>query len=88
MPRSLFRITDHIGREGMRLATLAFATGSLIASSTDMLAQGTPATRTTYTRDQTRDMIDDFSNSIQDRRRTNSNRAFPNPASAPGAVTA
>ena len=90
MSRSSTRITDRIGRGGLRLAALAFAGGSLLASSTDMLAQGTPATRTTYTRDQTRDMIDDFSNSLQDRdqerRRTNSNRAFPNPASAPGAA--
>ena len=92
MPRSSSRLTDRIGRGGLRLAALAFAGGSLLAASTDLLAQGTPATRTTYTRDQTRDMIDDFSSSLQEkgqeRRRTNSNRAFPNPASAPGAVTA
>ncbi len=96
MSRSSSRLTDRICREGMRLASLALAGSSLIASSTDLLAQGTPATRTTYTRDQTRDMIDDFSSSLQEkgqeRRRTNSNRAFPNPAgvpgTAPGVVTA
>lgn len=88
MPRRSSRLTDVVRRGGMRLAALAFAGGCLFASASPTLAQGVPAQRTTYTRDQTRDMIDDFSNSLMDRsRRTTPNdRAFPNPPN--GGITA
>ena len=89
MRRSSSRFTDAVRRGGMRLAALAFAGGSLFAFTNDSFAQGTPAQRTTYTRDQQRGMIDDFSDSLHDRdrnRRSVNDRAFPNPPA--GGVTA
>ena len=89
MPRCSSRFTDVVRRGGLRLAALAFAAGSLFALTSDSFAQGTPAQRTTYTRDQQRGMIDDFSDSLQVRDRTRravNDRAFPNPPA--GGVTA
>ena len=88
MPRCLSRFTDAARRGGLRLAALAFAGGSLFAFTSDSFAQGTPALRITYTRDQQRGMIDDFSTSLQERdrgRRAINDRAFPNPPA--GGVT-
>ena len=90
MRRSSSRFTDAIRRGGMRLAALAFAGGSLFALASNSFAQGTPAQRTTYTRDQTRDMIKDYEDSMIDRnttrRRAVDDRAFPNPPT--GGITA
>ena len=90
MRRSSSRFTDAIRRGGKRLAALAFAGGSLFALASNSFAQGIPAQRTTYTRDQTRDMIKDYEDSMIDRnttrRRAVDDRGFPNPPA--GGVTA
>ena len=81
MPRCLSRFTDVVRRGVRRLAALAFAIGSLFVFANNSFAQGLPAQRTTYTRDQQRGMIDDFSDSLQNRdrnRRAIGDRAFPN----------
>ena len=62
---SLVELTD--GRRGARLAILVLSGAGLLAAAVPSLAQGLPAHRATYTRDDARELIDDYSNSLQDR---------------------
>ena len=88
--RSSRIMIDGSRRSRMRLVIFAVFSGSLVSISSDSFAEGPPVRRTTYTRDQTRSMIDDLDKSLQDpatiRRRVINDRSFPHPPN--GEITA
>lgn len=83
----LAHLTDCIlSRRGARLAVLggAFAlTSALTCNPTVTFAQGLPAQRATYTREETRELLNDYSDSLQNRYGTGRRPAStPTPSSA------
>ncbi len=73
-------------RRGARLAALVLSGAGLLASALPSLAQGVPAQRATYSREDARELIDDYSNSLQDR--YGKGRRPTAPANPGGGVTA
>lgn len=83
------RVTDlvrFISRNG-GLSAVFLAATTLCVSSLSSVAQETPARRATYTRDEARDIINDYSDSLQERNRFGNTRRPVTPAN-PGGVTA
>jgi hypothetical protein len=81
---SFFRSAVDSRRFGSSVLAMGLAAAGVIASVSTSLAQGTPASRATYTREQQRDMLNDYINSLEDRDRFGGNRrltaADANPA--------
>jgi hypothetical protein len=76
------------GRSGARLMGLMLGGASLLTSALPSFAQqGLPAQRATFTREDTRDLIDDYSNSLQDGNRYGNNRRPAAPSNPGGALT-
>ena len=74
------RLSQLLGTWNRRLACFLVAGGSL-ASALPSFAQGLPPQRPNYTREDTRGMIDDYSDALQDRNRSGNGRRTTN---APG----
>lgn len=80
------RLLKSAGRRGARLAAVIVAGGSLLAGNLPVAAQGTPAQRATYTREEARELLNDYSDSLQDRNRYGNSRRQVTSAN-PGGVT-
>lgn len=86
---SLSILVDHaFGRRTLRLAALLLGGAGLAGFTLPAYAQGLPAQRATYTRDDTQKLLNDYSESLQDRNRYgNDRRPGVGPTLPAGGVT-
>ncbi len=89
MSRLSVLVDRTVSRRGARLAVMVLSGASLLASALPVFAQGQPGQRPSYTREDTRGMIDDYSDALKDRNRFgNGHRTTNAPGNPAEGVTA
>lgn len=71
-----------------RWAALIVGGASFLTAALPVYGQGIPANRATYTREETRELLDEYSDSLQDRNRYGNRRRPTAPGNPAGGVTA